>query len=95
MILAGVITRHYFEVIMIDTQVLYMGRWVSREHFKAFVYNNEGQKLAKSYQEFIDLISSGVWQAEPLNAQSASQEEDNVVPIKAKRGRKCQNQRKG
>jgi len=92
MILPGVKARHYFEVIMIDTQVLYMGRWVSREHFKAFVYNNEGQKLAKSYQEFIDLISSGVWQAEPL---SEEKEENNVVPIKAKRGRKCQNQRKG
>ena len=81
---------------MVDTQVLYMGRWVSKEHFKAFVYNNTGQMLAKSYQEFINLISSGVWQAEPLKAESVSQiEDDNVVPIKAKRGRKCQNKLKG
>ena len=80
---------------MLDKQILYDGRWVSREHFKAFVYNSEGQKLAKSYQEFSDLISSGVWQAvKPKPAESAPVE-DNVVSIKAKRGRKCQSQRKG
>ena len=77
---------------MIDKQILYMGRWVSREHFAAFVYNNEGQKLAKSYQEFSDLVSSGIWQAEPLRTTEI---ESNVVPIKAKRGRKCQSQHKG
>ena len=54
-------------MIMEDTQVLYLGRWVSKNHFKAFVYNKEGQKLARSYAEYSELISSGLWQAEPLN----------------------------
>ena len=76
---------------MVDAQVLYMGRWVSREHFKAFVYSGEGAKLAKSYQEFSNLVSSGAWSAEPL-AQAT--EESNVVEIETKRGKKCRSQRK-
>lgn len=68
---------------IVDKQVLYMGRWVSREYFRAFVYNSTGQKLANSYQEFIDLIASGVWNAEKEPCES------NVVDIKPKRGRKC------
>ena len=85
-------------IMTVDKQVLYNGRWVSREHFSAFVYNNEGQKLAKSYQEFSDLVSSGVWQAEPVKAIEnpyETKEGSNVVSIKVKRGRKCQSQRKG
>lgn len=42
-------------------QVLYQGRWVNREHFRVFVYNGEGQKLANSYDEYMNLISSGLW----------------------------------
>ncbi len=72
---------------IMEEQVLYLGRWVSREHFKAFVYNSTGQHLAKSYQEYSELISSGLWQAEP-------QKENNIVDLKPKRGRKCQSQHK-
>lgn len=80
-----------------DTQVLYLGRFVSREHFCAFVYNSTGQKLAKSYDEFSSLISSGVWFAEAkdipaLKPEQACEAEEKVVPIKAKRGNKCQSQ---
>jgi hypothetical protein len=71
---------------LLDTQVLYDGRWVSREHFRAFVYNSTGEKLAKTYQEFSDLISSGSWFADKKDIKS-----NNVVDIKPKRGRKCQN----
>ncbi len=35
-----------------ETQVLYNGKWVEKKHFRAFVYNAEGQKLAKSYDDF-------------------------------------------
>jgi argininosuccinate synthase len=79
-----------------DTQVLYLGRFVSREHFCAFVYNSTGSKLAKSYDEFSSLISSGVWFAEEKDVPEAkvdkvSEEVDKVVAIKSKRGSKCQN----
>ncbi len=42
-------------------QVEYLGRWVDTLHFRAYVYNDSGQKLANSYAEFQDLISSGLW----------------------------------
>lgn len=45
-----------------DNQFLYLGRWVNKEHFRAFVYNDKHeQKLANSYQEFESLTQSGVW----------------------------------
>ena len=48
-----------------EGQFQYKGRWVNKEHFRAFVYNSNGdQKLAGSYKEFHDLISSGIWFAE-------------------------------
>ena len=76
-------------VMSLDKQVLYKGRWVSREYFAAFVYNSTGQKLAKTYDEFSELISSGIWfeTKQPIAS-------DNVVDIKPKRGRKCHNQQK-
>jgi hypothetical protein len=82
---------------VIDTQVLYQGRWVSKEHFCAFVYNSTGEKLAKSYKEFSDLISSGVWFATksdiPLTPSNSMElEDEKVVEIKTKRVKKCLNQ---
>lgn len=44
-----------------NPQVLYQGRWVNRNHFRAFVYNGESQKLANSYDEYSKLIESGLW----------------------------------
>jgi len=95
---------------MVDGQVLYMGRWVSREFFKAFVYNADGQKLAKSYEEFSNLISSGLWTAEPYVYKAPPTPEDilkiinddrapkkaaeKVVDIKPTRIKTCQSQRK-
>jgi len=89
---------------MVESQVLYLGRWVSREHFRAFVYKNDEQKLAKSYDEFSQLISSGLWSAERMDAlidkpivaaKAEEKEESNIVEIEPKkRGRPCQNQLK-
>lgn len=56
---------------MIPTQFEYLGRWVDTKHFCAFVYSISEQKLAKSYQEFIDLIGSGLWFASKEDAEKA------------------------
>ena len=77
--------------MQVDEQVLYLDRWVSREHFRAFVYNSTGERLANSYQEFSDLIASGIWFA---RKDDMPNDVDNVVDIKPKRGRKCHNQQK-
>lgn len=44
-----------------DDQVLYMNRWVDKKHFRVFVYNKTGQKLVTTHNEFVKLISSGIW----------------------------------
>lgn len=45
-----------------DEQFLYLGRWVNKSTFRAFVYDKEGkQKLANSYDEFEKLTTSGIW----------------------------------
>lgn len=43
-------------------QFNYLGRWVDKEHFRAFVYGlNDQKKLANNYDEYEKLISSGIW----------------------------------
>lgn len=44
-----------------EGQVEYRGRWVDRIHFRAFVYNQTGEKLAENYHDYQKLISSGLW----------------------------------
>ena len=52
------------KLIKKDNQFLYLGRWVDKEYFTAFVYDKNGnEKLAQSYKQFEDLISSGIWYA--------------------------------
>lgn len=67
-----------------DHQVLYLGRWVSREGFRTFVYNQSGQKLVNSYNEYESLISSGLWFSQksevnpkdPINIRSGKKEKN-------------------
>lgn len=42
-------------------QVTYNGRLVDRAHFRAYVYNFDGEKLANSYEEYEELLASGDW----------------------------------
>ena len=64
---------------MDDSQVLYLGRWVSREHFKVFVYNKTDKKLVKSYDEYCKAISSGLWQASPIAVNDKQQFNKNEL----------------
>jgi hypothetical protein len=48
-----------------EGQFNYLGRWVDKSTFRAFVYDREGnEKLADSYEEFESLTSSGIWYAQ-------------------------------
>lgn len=43
-------------------QFNYLGKWVDKKSFRAFVYNQKGdEQLANSHKEFEDLTSSGIW----------------------------------
>lgn len=55
-----------------EPQVLYLGRWINKSTFRAFVYNEDGEKLANSYAEYESLIASGLWLAEKLDAPSSN-----------------------
>ncbi len=52
-------------------QFQYLGRWVDKDTFRAYVYDKkENEKLANSYNEFEELISSGLWFAQkPVRKQ--------------------------
>lgn len=46
-------------------QVYYDGRWVSKENFRVFVYNEAGmQKLVNSYDEYEKALATGIWYAQ-------------------------------
>lgn len=50
---------------IVHGQFQYLGRWVNKDQFRAYVYNDKGeQKLADSYHEFQTLTTSGLWFAE-------------------------------
>lgn len=45
-----------------EGQFHYLGRWVDKHSFRAFVYDKNGnEKLADSYEEFRKLTTSGIW----------------------------------
>lgn len=60
-------------------QVLYQGRLVDRDTFRAFVYDAEGtQVLAQNYDEYQKLVGSGIWfstQAEAIKTLTEGQKE--------------------
>ena len=64
----------------VPEQVLYLGRWVDKEHFRAFVYNETGKKLADNYAEYSTLVESGLWYSQPDNVPHTQK----VVDIKPK-----------
>jgi len=47
---------------MVGETVIYCGRVIAKEGFRAFVYGIDNkQKLVESWKEFESVISSGIW----------------------------------
>jgi hypothetical protein len=63
-------------------QFQYLGRWVNKENFRAFLYNEKGdQKLANSYNDYESLIASGIWFAsKPSASQQKRKQKDVICP---------------
>ncbi|CAB4133971.1 hypothetical protein UFOVP265_58 [uncultured Caudovirales phage] len=63
-------------------QFQYLGRWVDKSYFRAFVYDKNGQqKLANNYNEFESLTDSGIWFAskpEP-EASNGRKRKDGII----------------
>jgi hypothetical protein len=64
-----------------EEQFLYLGRWVNKNGFRAFVYDRKGNtKLANTFQEFEDLTSSGLWFAsKPEASEKRKQHHDLTI----------------
>lgn len=67
-----------------DDQFMYLGRWISKKHFRTFIYNAETQKLVESYEEYEREIASGLWFAskdeaipkQPVNIRTGRKAKD-------------------
>jgi len=59
----------------VSAQVEYLGRYVDKNSFCAFVYNNEGEKLAKSWEEYQNMVGSGLWHPTKELALACKKEE--------------------
>lgn len=54
---------------MQGTQVIYLGRSIAKEGFRAFVYGAKGQKkLMNSWHEFENHMATGLWFARKEDA---------------------------
>ncbi len=62
-------------------QVPYLDRWVDREHFCAFAYNETEQRLAKTYDEFSNLLATGLWFDSREHALEAIAKVSNSTPL--------------
>lgn len=64
-----------------EGQFLYLGRWVNKEHFRAFIYNEKGEdQLANSYNEYESLTMSGLWFSSKPDASKKRKPKDVICP---------------
>lgn len=62
-----------------EGQVLYLGRWVDKKHFRTFVYDEKGnQKLVNSYQEYESLMAGGIWYPSKPDASQKRKQKDVI-----------------
>lgn len=60
---------------MQGTPAVYLGRVVSKENFRAYIYSPNGsKKLIESWPEFETHMQSGVWFATPESAKVVTEE---------------------
>lgn len=64
----------------------YLGRIVSKEHFRAFIYGADGQKkLVESWDSFEAHMQTGLWFASKHDAESIAQAADVAVLVHEKK----------
>jgi hypothetical protein len=56
------LARNKTKPVSREQQFMYLGRWVDKSTFRAFVYDAQGnQKLANNYNDYERLTGSGEW----------------------------------
>lgn len=77
---------------MKDIPAIYLGRIVSKENFRAYIYgNNEQKKLVESWDEFESHMATGLWFAS-LSDLSESIEQKKLRTSKQKSEKKNDNE---
>jgi hypothetical protein len=65
-----------------ESQVMYLGRWVNKDNFRVFVYNEKSKKLVNSYEEYEELISSTLWFSEkPIISTKKSKKTPSIESV--------------
>ena len=72
----------------VSEQVEYLGTWIEKKYFRAWVYSATDQKLAKTWDQFNELIKSGLWFA---TKEETLAKEKEKAPIPIRTGRKVKN----
>lgn len=76
----------YREFFVHDDLITYLGRQVSKEGFRAFVYGLENRRrLVNSWEDFEAHLASGIWFA---SVDDIPVEDIKNEPMKGKRGKK-------
>jgi hypothetical protein len=64
---------------MQGTQVIYLGRSIAKEGFRAFIYGSQGnKKLVKNWDEFEAHMASGIWFATQNEAKQQIEEQEEL-----------------
>ena len=64
-------------------QVMYLDKFVDKDTFRAFVYRENEQKLANSYEEFESLIASGLWFVTKSDIKVVKKREKKLEVVKS------------
>ena len=60
---------------------IYLGRIVSKENFRAFIYSpNNQEKLVNSWEEFEREIATGIWFVDKADAIKPLEKEEDSKP---------------
>lgn len=61
---------------MDESKVMYMGRMIPKEGFRAFVYGKDNrQKIVESWDEFLNHLATGDW----FSSQKEADEKEELI----------------
>lgn len=79
-----------------NEQVIYLGRSVSKAHFRAFIYGFDGAKmLARTWIQYEALLSTGLWFSKPEDVPEKVISEDINPELESKDISKSKSRKKG
>jgi len=75
---------------IIEPQFMYLGRLVNKRFFRAFVYGAQGIKLADDYDQFHELVSSGLWFESQIAYEASKNKKDKPEKNESNKTDSCE-----